>query len=71
MKLYKLAKRIANFMWDMDPYDMPYDNVGELIAKTLQDLTDKAKRKAIIQWLTDCETETEYAQKLITEVKAI
>ena len=72
--MYTLAKRIANFIWENgDWYELrdKYDTFGELLADTLQSLADKAKRKAIIQWLADCETETEYAQKLITEVEAI
>lgn len=69
--MYTLAKKIANFIWDLDPYDLPYDNIGELIAKTLQDLADKTKRETIIQWLTDCETDTDYASELAKEVATI
>lgn len=69
--MYTLAKKIANFIWDLDPYDLPYDNVGELIAKTLQNLADKAKKEAIIKWLTGCEIDTDYARELAKEVCAL
>ena len=73
MKLYELAKRIANFVWDIDPYEARdnYENIGELITETLIGLSSSRSKKAIHDYLMDCKTETEYANKLAKEVLAL
>lgn len=78
MEKYKLAKRIANFAWDFDPYGCmdEYRCIGELVRETLSGLFDKTYLSGLIDWLadiaTDCDdTESaEYAKKLLAEVKA-
>lgn len=77
MEKYKLAKRIANFAWDFDPYECmnQYSCIGELIRETLSGLFDKDYVHGLIDWLadiaTDCDdTESKlYAAELLTEVK--
>lgn len=73
MKLYELAKRIANFVWDCDPYEARdnYDTIGELISETLIGLSNKPQRIAIANWLRDCETEPNYAKELAREVRSL
>jgi hypothetical protein len=71
--MYTLAKKIANFVWDLDPYEARdnYENIGELISETLKTLADKTKRTVIVDYLYECETETEYAMELAREVIAL
>ena len=70
MKLLELATRIANFIWDLDPYDLPFKNVGELIWQTIEDLNGDAAG-LIADFLNECETEPEYAQTLAKEVERL
>lgn len=76
MKIYNLAKRIANFVWDFDPYDSMdcYETFGETVSETYIGLCNKADRKGIIEYLEsiiDEDYEVSYARELIREVKAI
>lgn len=75
MNLYKLAKKIANFAWDFDPYEARdnYETFGECMTETYLGLCNKADRKGIISWLENViilDYEPEYARQLIAEVKA-
>lgn len=76
MKIYKLAKKLANFVWDFDPYHAMdiYETFGECMTETYIGLCNKADRKGIIKWLEsiiDEDYEVSYARELIREVKAI
>lgn len=78
MKLYKLAKKVANFIWDFDPYNAKdyYDSFGDAVAETLIGLSSPTQRKAIYDFLLDIKAEVGgedaiYAEKLAREVKAI
>jgi len=74
MKLYDLAKRVANFVWKngdwFDEIRDLYDSLDELISETLIGLSDKVYCRAIIDWLNECESEPEEAKRLAKEVKA-
>ena len=70
MTLLELATRIANFIWDLDPYDLPFDNIGELIWLTIEDLKGDAAG-LIADFLNECETEPEYAKTLAKEVEKL
>jgi len=73
MRLYELAKRIANFVWENgDWFEIrdTYDTFGELVSETLIGLSDKVYCRAIIDWLNECESEPEEAKRLAKEVKA-
>ena len=69
MTLLELATRIANFIWDLDPYDLPFKNVGELIWQTIEDLNTNAKE--VLDELNECDVETEYAKTLAKEVERL
>ena len=73
MKLYDLAKRIANFVWDLDPYHARdcYTTFGEAVSETWMGLSDKARRVSIAQYLLECEIETEEAHRLAKEVLSL
>jgi len=78
MNIYKLAKRVANFVWDFDPYNAMdfYDSFGDAVSETLIGLSDKTQRKAIYEFLLDIKDEVdgfdaEEAQKLAKEVAAL
>lgn len=73
MALYELAKKVANFAWDIDPYNARdcYDTFGEAVSETLIGLSNRIQRKAIYDWLLSVETETEYANVLAKEVAAL
>ena len=76
MKIYELAKRVANFVWDFDPYNAKdiYDTFGEAVSETYIGLCNKTDRKGIIAWLEsiiDENYEVSYARELIKEVNAL
>ena len=77
MNIYKLAKKVANFIWDFDPYNAMdyYSSFGDAVSETLMGLSDKTQRKAIHEFLLDIKDEdgvdTEYATKLAKEVAAL
>lgn len=76
MKLYDLAKQIANFVWDFDPYNAKdfYDSFGDAVSETLKSLADATQRNAIREFLCDIADEgfePEMAMKLAREVSAL
>jgi len=76
MKIYELAKKVANFVWDFDPYNARdiYDSFGEAISETYIGLCNKADRKGIIEYLESIISENyevSYARELIREVTAL
>lgn len=76
MRIYELAKRIANFVWDFDPYNARdcYATFGEAVTETYIGLCNKVDRKGIANYLKsiiDEDYEVEYARKLIKEVNAL
>lgn len=79
MKLYELAKRIANFIWDFDPYNAMdyYESFGDAVSETVTSLCSKSERKTIMEFLADIAAEneetidTDYANQLIREVAAL
>lgn len=76
MKLYDLAKQIANFIWDFDPYNARdfYDSFGDAVSETLTGLSDKVQRESIKEFLCDIATEgfePEIAMKLAREVGSL
>ena len=79
MRLYELAKRLANFVWDVDPYEArnTFDTFGECLEEIFDNLRDKQQRKAICKWLREFAFESripedaEYAKKLAREVNAL
>ncbi len=76
MKIYELAKRVANFVWDFDPYNARdiYDSFGEAVSETIIGLSSKVQRKGIALYLESIieeNYETEYAKELLKEVNAL
>ena len=77
MKLYNLAKRIANFIWDYDPYNARdyYDSFGDAVSETLIGLSNDVQRQTIHEFLMDLiadgEVDVEYANILAREVAAL
>lgn len=76
MKFYELAKRVANFAWDFDPYHAKdcYGDFGEAVSCTMIGLCDTEKRKGILKWFESVIEEgyePEYAQKLMAEVATL
>ena len=73
MRTNELAKRIANFIWDLDPYSCrsEYENIGELISRTWSGLSSKRTAKWIREYLLECDTEKEYARELAKEVEKL
>ena len=76
MRIYELAKKIANFAWDFDPYNAKdiYDSFGEAVSETYIGLCNKTERKGISKYLKsiiDEDYEVEYARELIKEVNAL
>lgn len=76
MRLYELAKRIANFVWDYDPYNARdyYESFGDAVSETLIGLSNVTQRNAIREFLCDIATEgfePEMAMKLAREVSAL
>lgn len=76
MKIYELAKRVANFVWDFDPYHAMdcYETFGEAVSETYIGLCNETERKGIIAYLEsiiDENYEVSYTRELIREVKAI
>lgn len=81
MKIYELAKRVANFVWDADKYES-YDQYGwggfgELVSETIISLSTKHGAKALYDWLKEFAYEsripedTDYAEALAKEVKTL
>lgn len=77
MKLYDLAKKIANFIWDFDPYNARdfYDSFGDAVSETLIGLSNDAQRNAIREFLCDIAIQEDYepemALALAKEVSAL
>ena len=76
MKIYELAKRVANFVWDFDPYNARdiYDSFGEAVTETYIGLCNKVDRKGIVEYLESIISENyevSYARELIKEVTAL
>lgn len=76
MKLYDLAKRVANFIWDFDPYNAKdyYESFGEAVSETLIGLSNNTQRDAIHEFLCDIANEgfePEMALQLAREVAAL
>ncbi len=77
MKLYNLAKKIANFIWDFDPYNARdfYDSFGDAVSETLIGLSDKVQRESIKEFLCDIAIQEDYepemALALAKEVSAL
>ena len=60
MKLYDLAKRVTNFIWDYDPYnarDYYGDDFGKALFETLRGLNNVTQRETIHEFLCDIATE--------------
>lgn len=79
MKLYDLAKRVTNFIWDYDPYnarDYYGDDFGKAVFETLRSLNNVTQRQTIYEFLIDLvgevsDLDAEYAQALAREVAAL
>lgn len=76
MKIYELAHKVANFVWDFDPYNARdiYDSFGEAVTETYIGLCNKVDRKGIVEYLESIigeGYEVAYARKLIREVNAL
>lgn len=76
MRIYELAHKVANFVWDFDPYNAKdiYDSFGEAVTETYIGLCNKVDRKGIANYLKsiiDEDYEVEYAKQLIKEVNAL
>ena len=81
MKIYELAKKISNFVWDVDIYEAKDQfgegGFGELVSETIMALSSKDRAKGIYKWLTEFASESripedaEYALKLAREVNAL
>ena len=66
MKLYDLAKRIANFVWDFDPYNARdyYDSFGDAVSETLIGLSNATQRNAIREFLCDIAIHEDYEPEM-------
>lgn len=76
MRLYELAKRVANFVWDFDPYNARdfYDSFGDAVSETLIGLSNATQRDAIHEFLIDLGNEgfePDMALQLAREVAAL
>ena len=76
MALYNLAKKVANFIWDFDPYNAKdfYESFGEAVSETLIGLSNNTQRDAIREFLCDIANEgfePEMALQLAREVAAL
>ena len=76
MRIYELAHKVANFVWDFDPYNAKdyYDTFGEAVSETYIGLCNKTERKGIVEYLEsviDEGYEVAYAKKLLKEVNAL
>ncbi len=76
MKLYDLAKKVANFIWDFDPYNARdfYDSFGDAVSETLIGLSNDMQRNAIREFLCDIAIEgfePDMAMQLAKEVSAL
>ncbi len=74
--IYELAKRVANFIWDFDPYNAKdyYDSFGDAISETLKSLCNKEEKDSIREFLCDIANEgfePEMALQLAREVSAL
>lgn len=66
MKLYDLAKKIANFIWDFDPYNARdfYDSFGDAVSETLIGLSNDTQRNAIREFLCDIAIQENYEPEM-------
>lgn len=66
MKLYDLAKRIANFIWDFDPYNAKdyYSSFGDAVSETLIGLSNRTQREAIKEFLCDIAIQEDYEPEM-------
>lgn len=66
MKLYDLAKKIANFIWDFDPYNARdfYDSFGDAVSETLIGLSDRTQRESIREFLCDIAIQEDYEPEM-------
>ena len=66
MKLYDLAKRIANFIWDFDPYNAKdyYSSFGDAVSETLIGLSNDTQRNAIREFLCDIAIQEDYEPEM-------
>lgn len=66
MKLYNLAKRIANFIWDFDPYNARdyYSSFGDAVSETLKSLADATQRETIREFLCDIAIQEDYEPEM-------
>lgn len=77
MKLYDLAMKVANFIWDYDPYNARdyYSSFGDAVSETLKSLADVTQRETIRVFLCDIAIQENYepemALALAKEVSAL
>lgn len=67
MKLYDLAKRVANFIWDYDPYnarDYYGDDFGKALFETLRGLNNVTQRETIRVFLCDIAIQENYEPEM-------
>lgn len=71
--MYELIVKIANLIWDEDPYESKdqYDTFPDFLKEMMDNIEDKGYVKSVHDRLVDCETDPEYAQELAREVSAL